>query len=1091
MNPLDKHLLSPFRLNLACGRAVLTLCVMLVLARPAVAQEPERPAVAAAPVTASQEQFFENHVRPLLVDACVECHGVKKAESGLRLDVASGLLRGGDSGAAIDRENPDQSLLLTVVGYEGDIQMPPDGPLSAAQIEILREWVRQGAPWPGDPTAEANPMGLRSGPITDEERRHWAYQPVRKPAIPRIDLTAFSSKTDASGITLDGELADWAETDIDRFILADLLKQGLTPVADADDRQWLRRLTFDLTGLPPTPEDMRNFLNDSTPQARVKAIDRLLDSPHYGERWGRHWLDLVRYADTAGDGADYPIREAYKYRDYVIAAFNADKPYDQFLREQVAGDLLAHQAVAEGSITPDRFAELVTATGYIAMTKRFGYNINTAFQHLDIADTLDNLGQTVLGLSIGCARCHDHKYDAITAEDYYALYGIFASSRYSFPGGEEHKRPHDLVPLALPSEVAAAEQRVAGEVAAFDQQLEAIGAERAEILSQTTVGVSRDPGLELQTIGKPGGAPWFTAGPNTILAEAQSPYTHVYPAGSQGIRISHGKPTDGIRQEFANTTAANTPKFHFNLDFRNVEAVEGDGAYRFYLGHGAIRSLALECSVNSRQFSVRNGETFEVVRELEPGQWYNLQLTVDMNAKTFSGRIGRPGDVVAFDDFAAAPGWDGLLNTFVCDGYGQVQTASPTRDIDNVIGQAEPFQPLPESLPADATPESPGTDAAAELASVKSRLTELAAETERLTAARATAQASIEFPMAYGVSEGTPANVRLQRRGEPDRLGEEVPRRFLEILGGDRLSPDTSGSGRMELAEWLSRPSNPLTARVLVNRVWQQLFGVGLVDTPNDFGTRGESPSHPELLDFLAAEFMEDGWSIKRLQRRILTSRVYRLASQDTPELLAGDPANRRFGRHRRRPLDAESIRDAMLVVSGRLNRTPAGPHPFPDVNSWAFTIHYPFHAVYDSDHRSVYLMIQRSRRHPFLALFDAADPNISTATRQVTITPTQSLYLMNSPFVHAQAAGFAERLREEANTLANVGEPETERSIARAHWLAFGREPTADEVAQANAFIDESKELLRAAGDANDSRSAWEAYCRVLLTSNEFLYID
>jgi len=1086
MNPLDKNLASLRGLPPSVGQAALLVCTMMLVASPVVAENAEQPAV-----TATQEQFFENQVRPLLANACVDCHGLKKAESGLRLDVVSGMLRGGDSGAVIDREHPDQSLLLRVVGYEGDIQMPPDGRLADAQIEVLREWVRQGAPWPGDPTADENPMGLRAGPITDEERQHWAYQPVRKPEIPQIDLTASTSKADASGIRLDGGLVDWAETDIDRFILADLLRRGLSPVADADERQWLRRLTFDLTGLPPTPEDMQNFLNDSTPQARVKAIDRLLDSPHYGQRWGRHWLDLVRYADTAGDGADYPIREAYKYRDYVIDSFNADKPYDQFLREQVAGDILAHQAVAEGSITPDRFAELVTATGYIAMTKRFGYNINTAFQHLDIADTLDNLGQTVLGLSIGCARCHDHKYDAISAEDYYALYGIFASSRYSFPGGEEYKRPHDLVPLALPSEVASAEQRVASEVAVFDQQLEAIVAERAEILQQTAMGVSRDPGLELQTIGKPGGAPWFTAGPNTILAEAQSPFAHVYSAGTQGIRISHGKPTDGIRQEFANTTAAEASRFHFNLDFRNVEAVEGDGAYRFYLGHGAIRSLALECSVNSRQFSVRNGETFEVVRELEPGQWYNLQLTVDMNAKTFSGRIGRPGDVVAFDEFAAAPGWDGLLNTFVCDGYGQVQTASPTRDIDNVIGQAEPLQPLPESLPADATPESPVTDAAAELVSVKSRLTELTAETERLTAARTTAQASVSFPMAYGASEGTPADVRLQRRGEPDRLGDEVPRRFLDILGGDPLPPDTAGSGRLELADWLSRPSNPLTARVLVNRVWQRLFGVGLVDTPNDFGTRGEKPSHPELLDFLAAEFMEDGWSIKRLQRRILTSHVYRLGSVETPELLAADPANRRFGRHRRQPLDAESIRDAMLVVSGRLNHAPAGPHPFPDVNSWAFTIHYPFHAVYDSDHRSVYLMIQRSRRHPFLALFDAADPNISTATRQVTITPTQSLYLMNSPFVHAQAAGLAERLREEANSLAIAGETETERSIVRAYGLAFGREPTADEIAQGNAFLDQSKELLRVAGDANDSRSAWEAYCRVLLTSNEFLYID
>jgi len=1041
--------------------------------------------------TDEQERFFESSIRPLLAEACGGCHGAKKSESGLRLDNRDAMLIGGDSGSVLNLSMPGESLLLQAVSYEGEVKMPPDKRLTDSQLELLRLWVQQGAPWPSSSTRQsnANPMGLRSGPITDVDRSHWAYQPILKPLVPEPKVNSLVAAANDQA----HDLAQWADTDIDRFVLAKMIDQGLRPGPDADQRQWLRRLCFDLTGLPPTPAEMHAFLADATPHAIGNAIDRLLEKPQYGERWGRHWLDLVRYADTAGDGADYPIREAYKYRDYVIHAFNTDKPYDQFVREQVAGDILAHQAASAGTITPEEFASHVIATGYLAITKRFGYNINTEFQHLDIADTLDNLGQSFLGLSIGCARCHDHKYDAITADDYYALYGIFASSQFSFPGGEEYKKPHNLVPLALPSEVAAAQQQTASRLAELDAQAALLQQQRDEWIAQVQMGVSRDPGWELQTPSKPGTAPWFTAGPNTILAEAQSPYDHVYPLGSQGIRISHGKPTDGIRQEFADVSAAKTAQFHFNLDFRNVEAVAGSGAYRLYLGRGAIQSLAIECSIDSHQISIRNGDQFQVVRKLEPGVWYNLQLDIDMVAKTFSGRVGRPGDVVEFVDYAAAPGWDGVLNTFVSDGYGQDQSASPQRDFDNVVGQFEPFNALTVAG-QDATDQSVANTAHAhvDFSGIQKQLLELVVQSDQLAKSRQEMQTIDKFPLAYGVSEGKPANARIQRRGEPTRLGDEVPRRFLDILGGDVMPPESSGSGRLELAHWLTRDTNPLTARVLVNRVWQQLFGRGLVDTPNDFGTRGSLPTHPELLDFLAAEFVQDGWSIKRLQRRILTSHIYRLASAPTADHIASDPDNRWFARHRRRPLDAESIRDAMLSVGGKLNLAPAGPHPFPPVESWKFTIHYPFHAVYDSDHRSVYLMIQRARRHPYLALFDAADPNISTATRQVTVTPTQSLYLMNAPLVHAQASGLAERILEGIPTsIATSSNDSTELRIRHAYELLFGRQPTQRELDQAKEFLQQSLAVLGGDVTTKQEHSPWEAFCRVLITSNEFLYVD
>jgi hypothetical protein len=318
-------------------------------------------------------------------------------------------------------------------------------------------------------------------------------------------------------------------------------------------------------------------------------------------------------------------------------------------------------------------------------------------------------------------------------------------------------------------------------------------------------------------------------------------------------------------------------------------------------------------------------------------------------------------------------------------------------------------------------------------------------------------------------------------------LGDEVPRRFLEILGGDPLPADFNGSGRLQLAEWVTRPDNPLTARVIVNRVWQHLFGRGLVDTPNDFGTRGSHPTHPELLDFLAAEFVQDGWSVKRLIRRITLSHAYRLTSDQTAEQAQNDPENRWLSHHRRRPLDAESIRDAILMVSGGLDTSPAGPHPFPDVESWKFTIHYPFHAVYESNHRSVYLMIQRARRHPFLALFDAADPNISTATRQITITPTQSLYLMNSPLVHQNA----DRLATEILAKQDANQTATEEMIDQAYQRTLARQPNEIELANAVEFLDRSRDLLQSGDEASAAHKSMAAFCRVLMTSNEFLYVD
>jgi hypothetical protein len=804
---------------------------LALLAYPATALQASEP-------TREAISFFEKEVRPILVQKCQKCHGSKKRESGLRLDSRAALLQGGERGPAAVPGKADQSTLIAAVRQQGDLKMPPGGKLSDAQIAALTRWVADGAAWPDEKSSTAT----RSGAITPDERRHWAFQPVTNPIPPAV----------RDGV--------WPLSHLDRFVLARLEAQGLKPARSADKRTLIRRVSFDLIGLPPTPEEIQAFLADDAPGAYERVVDRLLASKHYGERWGRHWLDVARYADTAGDGADYPVREAYKYRNWVIDAFNADMPYDEFVREQIAGDILAKQG------PPERYAARVTATGFLAMSKRYGYNVNTDFQHLDFADVIESVGRSLLGLSLGCARCHDHKYDPINMSDYYALYGILQSTKWSFPGGEEHHQPANFPPLVPPEEATRQDKK------------------RAEELAQIDAGIHR----------------------------------------------------------------------------LKVEAV---------------------------------------------------------------GLVG-------------------------------ATLASPLAAI-----------PLPTEL--------------------SQRIRKIEAALTAANRQRSLLEAKEYYPVAYGVSEGTPANARIQKRGEPDKAGPEVPRRFPEILGGDKVPLGENGSGRLELAQWITRPSNPLTARVFVNRVWQWHFGRGLVATPSDFGTRGEPPSHPELLDWLTTRFIQSGWSVKALHRLILRSRVYQLAGNEEPTNLRADPGNRLLWRHERCRLDAESIRDAMLAVSGRLDRASPAGHPFPPVTTWGFTIHHPFHGVYDSKHRSVYLMMQRNRRHPFLALFDAADPNLSVAERTPTTTPMQALYLMNAPFVHTQAEAFARRL---------LAAPGDDAMRVRLSFEATqGRAPDETEVRDALAFVSACKQKQSAPSSSSDQQTTagWAALGRVLLTSNGFLYVD
>ncbi len=909
---------------------------------------------------------------------------------------------------------------------------------------------------------------------------HWAFQPVLDPALPTVTNAA------------------WCQTVLDRFILARLEKDGLTPAPPADRRALSRRVTFDLTGLPPAEEEINAFVADSSPNAFPRLVDRLLDSPHYGEHWGRHWLDVVRYADTAGETADYPVPVAWRYRNYVIDSLNSDKPYNEFLREQIAGDILARTGPRE------RYAERVVATGYLAISRRFGFDSEN-YHHLTIQDTIDTVGQSVLGLSLGCARCHDHKFDPVSMPDYYALYGIFDSTRYAFPGSEQKQKHRAMTPLLPPEESQPRwrefEARVAALALKLERQKQPVPAAVLRSLDEL------DGDFEMQAAAAGGSKgvlvpPWVYDGPIAITQDAQSPFKNLYPLGKVGGSVSAN--TNGYR-----IAQALYPRrmrglgggLHVNLDFRiGTNQAPAPGRHRFWLG-AQPAAPAVELLLTAETISVRTGDRIEIIRALRTNQWHNLQLTLNLGSGTVSGKIGLPGDVVSFSERPLAAGWTGTLDYFAIDSLDEFAVLRPGIAFDNLGVQASPIPPVSTVPPSIAmSPDEPNSGTAR-------------TEIDALLAAG-------PFELAYAVSEGTPHNARIQLRGEPDKPGEEVPRGFLKTFGGGPLPKETAGSGRLEFAEWLTSPANPLTARVMVNRIWQYHFGQGLVKTPNDFGTRGQTPSHPELLDHLATQFIRSGWSIKAMHRLILSSAAYQQEGQysvvsnqlsvvsnqssvgraqqsvggETDARSGGSPSGKTaltagarntdyFSPFPRRRLGAEETRDALLLVSGALDSSPGREHPFPAPTGWGYSQHGPFSAVYDHNRRSVYLMTQRIKRHPFLALFDGPDPNASTAERRTTTVPTQALFFLNDPFVHANAEKFAERLLASGNVEAN--------QVETAYRLALGRSPTLSERAQAAEFLDAYRDEMAVAGKAEPGKSALTAFARVLFGSNEFLTVD
>jgi mono/diheme cytochrome c family protein len=811
--------------RLTAGLGLLGFCLSLPAAP---ASEPE-PAV-----------FFEQKVRPILQASCFTCHShaAKKSKGGLMLDARDSLLKGGDRGPALVPGKPDESLLLKAVGrHDEDLKMPPAGKLTEEQIATLRDWIKMGAPWSAKSEATA---AKPRGTITDEDRRWWAFQPVKQFAVPEI-------RDPKSEI----------RNPIDAFVLAKLQAAGLTPAPTAGRRALIRRVTFDLIGLPPSPAEVDAFVNDQSTDAYEKVVDRLLESPRYGERSARIWFDIARYAESDGFKSDDERAGAWRYRDYVIQSFHADKPYDRFLKEQLAGD----------EIAPDDPDALV-ATGFLRAGCYEYNNRDVPGQWDSILNELtDTVGDAVLGLGMGCARCHDHKFDPILQKDYYRLRAFFAglSAREDIPVATE--RQH-------------AEYRA--KLVKWEAETKDIRAKIEALEAPIRAKVEKDVVIKLP----------------------------------EEIQVLLAKPV-GERTPYEQQIA--------DLAYRQV--------------------------------------TYE---------FHRLDTHVKGDAKKTRDQLRK--ELAKFDaDRPTLP--EGMS----------------ARDMGPVAA--------PTKLPKSGAVVEPGV------------------------------------PSIFDTNP-------------------------LPVTAGKA----TTGR-RTALADWLTRPENPLTARVAVNRVWQQHFGRGLVATSSDFGHLGETPSHPELLDWLTKQFVDGGWHFKQLHREIVLSQAYRQSVADSPAAVRTDPENRLISHAVTRRLEAEQVRDGLLAVTGKLDLAAGGPS-----------------AAASEPRRTVYTKVKRNTRDPLLDLFDVPESFTSTSQRNVTTTPMQALLMVNSPFMLRQAEALATRLRKEHPA------DETARLDA-AYRLTFARPPTDAERRRAVAFLDEQAKRLTAGKDGR--AAAWTDLCHVLLNANEFLYVD
>jgi hypothetical protein len=912
------------------------------------------------------DDVFEAKVRPLLAEHCYQCHSAqaKALKGGLRLDSVEGMRKGGDTGPAVVPGDLEASLLVTAVQYDDDLlRMPPDGKLPASAIATLLQWVKGGAV---GPSASAIARGRKPAGIDFESARdHWAYRPIGRPKIPAVrDRT-------------------WPRSPIDSFVLAGLEAAGLKPAPPADRRTLIRRAYYNVAGLPPTSAEVEAFENDDAPDAFARVVDRLLASPHYGERWGRHWLDVARYADTK-DGVlmfgDDRIRPyAYTYRDYVIRAFNEDLGFDRFIYEQLAADMVAPKD------EPWRLA----AMGFLTLGRSFDNNL-----HDQIDDRIDTVTRGLLGLTVACARCHDHKYDAIPTADYYSLYGVFASS----------EPPLDLPLIDRPEEQSstlAFEKQAAPkrrELRQFlDSQYQLLSDAARRRTADYLVRAATSPPDSLET------AIFF-------LSLAPEDLRPQIVARWRRYLKKRDRPDDPVFGPWHDLMALAEADF-------------------------AREAIALIRRWRSRPSGIGPGELNPLVAELLIHATFGSKADV---AREYGDLIRRVDEQAR----AASPSAPSAPND---PAHRQIRAILADHDSPAYFPKSQTYYYMSRN----------------EKDRFGSKLTEL----DRMTVQHAHAPARA---MVLCDAEEL-CEPRIFVRGNPSQPGDHVPRQFLRVLSGPGRRPFPHGSGRLDLALAITAPENPLTSRVIVNRVWMHHFDEPLVSTPSDFGTRSTPPAHPLLLDYLAERLQQDQWSLKSLHRLILLSSVFQQASGDRPACRRVDPENRLLWRFPRRRLDFEAMRDTLLYVSRRLDPKMGGR---------------PVDVAGDpkNGRRTVYGLVDRQSLPGLFRAFDFASPDQSAERRPRTTVPQQALFSMNAPFVIEQATALA--------ALPDVAGAATDAKRLDALYRAvLARSPAPEELTAAARFLAFSETSRSAADPARLTRL--EQLAQVLLMTNELLFVD
>ena len=1090
------------------------------------------------------DAHFERSVRPLLVQRCYKCHGPTKQAGGLRLDSGPAVLRGGDRGAAVVPGEPESSLLMAAVRRQGELKMPPDRELSVREKAILQRWVGGGAAWP----AKVSPPPGEDANLRAEEPL-WSFQPVRNPQLPTVE-------TDL-----------WCRDPVDRFLLKRMQTAGLSPALPLAAGFLLRRVTFDLTGLPPTPDEITAFKAATAPDAYARVVDRLLAAPTYGERWGRHWLDVVRYCDSRDarhTGQPYDVNEAWRYRDWVVDAFNRDLPYDAFVRQQIAGDCLPMSGSQEDA------ASGLIATGMLVIGEWGSGDADAKKMYTDIVDDqIHVVTQAFLGVSLSCARCHDHKFDPFTARDYYAMAGIFFSTQIATPrtdaplmrvplltqGDRELRKGLQAKLVELETQLSQLEDSRRAQLraklvphtsrylqAAWELERDRLQTFDTTRISQAVEEISRafdlDPVivrawdralgqrvgqgelLNVAVVDAPekGVFCWKTDAVQPLFLANSTPRDVYVPGHMIPHSVAvHPTPSRGVAVAWRSTFQGS-----IHVSGRVSDAHQGGNGIEWSLekSHG-VDVTHLATGSFGRGEKTEFGSALDPVT-IHPGDRIRLvifpkagnhvcdltRLELELKEAGGAGRtwnlakdvVGNPAQGNPHNDSYGNPAvWQFLHMVRRLGQLGETKpeidalqpwfTAATTGDTTTVVAACDHLQgqllrgpksnekivALRDWLVSSDGLLGKGDQVALSVGDAAQRdelMRQRDALRERLLPVDV-ALAAHEGGVSNTVHEGF-QDARIHIRGDYTRLGAQIARGVPASLAGQNTFPVDAGSGRVELAEWIANKSHPLTARVMVNRIWLHHFGAALVRTPGDFGRQGEMPTHPLLLDWLANYLVTSSWSIKSIHRRLLSSAAYQQSGGERDrrsdrEGLRLDPENRWWSRVESQRLEVEAIRDAILAVAGELDRRIGGPSAARYPGGYSRTERKT--AVFSSRRRALYVMTIRGESSDGPFVLDAADPNRVVHQRSVSTTAPQALLMMNDPFVRSVAEILSLRILRSADR--------QEERVEHLYQLLYGRAPSMRELAASQRFL----------GQPSGDRQRWDDYCHALLCTNELIY--